>query len=371
MPKPLDLPGFTDLTAATAGRGMTAASYLALAIGLGALVILTVDPSYGIRHWWVQGLLWLCLAYFGWEWVVRLRHASQNQEMASYLLSGRGLVDTAAALAVPVALGLGAQPRSAWLLGVLWLLKPVPEIPGLRQLRRVMAQEAGPLSSVVAIFLIVVFIASAAMHVLERDAQPATFGSLPSTLWWAVVTMTTTGYGDSVPITPLGRMVGAVVMISGLGVFGLWTGILATGFAAENRRYNFIKTWETVSKVPFFSALGPAAIADVTHMLRRIDLPRRIMVIRRGQAGDCMYFIAAGEVEVELTGGKRVQLGEGAFFGELALFSNRPRSANVITTMTTTLLVLDLVEFRVLMGRHPDLARMIDAEGKRRAAENA
>jgi len=59
-----------------------------------------------------------------------------------------------------------------------------------------------------------------------------------------------------VPITPLGRLIAALVMICGLGVFGLWTGILATGFAAETRRDNFLKTWESVSKVPFFAALG-------------------------------------------------------------------------------------------------------------------
>ena len=86
-------------------------------------------------------------------------------------------------------------------------------------------------------------------------------------------------------------------MICGLGVFGLWTGILATGFAAETRRDNFLKTWESVSKVPFFAALGPAAIADVTHMLRTMDLPARTTIIRKGQIGDCMYFIAAGEVD--------------------------------------------------------------------------
>ena len=60
-------------------------------------------------------------------------------------------------------------------------------------------------------------------------------------------------------------------------------GILATGFAAETRRDNFLKTWETVSKVPFFATLGPAAIADVTHMLRTMDLPARTMIIRKGQ----------------------------------------------------------------------------------------
>src|SRR5829696_7532587 len=226
-----------------------------------------------------------------------------------------------------------------------------------------------PLLSVLVIFLMVVFLASVAEYFLERDVQPGTFGSVPAALWWAVVTLTTTGYGDVVPITPLGRMVAALVMISGLGVFGLWTGILATGFAAETRRDNFLKTWETVSKVPFYATLGPAAIADVTHMLRTMDLPARTMIIRKGQQGDCMYFIANGEAEVELPG-KKVALGEGAFFGEMALLGNNVRGANVTTTKVTRLLVLDLVDFRLLMARHPDLAETIDAEAQRRAQEN-
>jgi voltage-gated potassium channel len=188
-------------------------------------------------------------------------------------------------------------------------------------------------------------------------------------MWWAVVTLTTVGYGDAVPVTVLGRMIAAMVMICGLGVFGLWTGILATGFAAETRRDNFLKTWDSVSKVPFFASLGPSAIADVTHMLRTMDLPPRTMIIRKGQAGDCMYFIAAGEVEVDLPG-KKVQLGEGAFFGEMALLGNNLRSANITTTRLSKLLVLDLVDFRLLMARHPDLAETIDAEAKRRTLEN-
>ena len=249
------------------------------------------------------------------------------------------------------------------------MFKLVPGIPGLRQLRRVLVLESGPLLSVLVIFLMVLFLASVAVHFLERGVQPVAFGSVPATLWWAVATLTTTGYGDVVPVTPLGRMIAALVMICGLGVFGLWTGILATGFAAETRRANFLKTWESVSKVPFFAALGPSAIADVTHMLRTMDLPARTMIIRKGQAGDCMYFIADGEVEVDLPG-KKVALGDGAFFGEMALLGNNLRSANIITTRVSKLLVLDLVDFRLLMARHPDLAETIDAEAKRRALEN-
>jgi voltage-gated potassium channel len=293
----------------------------------------------------------------------------QQGRLSLYALSSSGIVDAIGALAVPVALLSGIEPRTAWLFSILWVLKVVPGIPGLRQLRRVMVMESGPLLSVLVIFLMVVFLASVAEYFLERDVQPTTFGSVPAALWWAVVTLTTTGYGDVVPITPLGRIVAAMVMISGLGVFGLWTGILATGFAAETRRDNFLKTWETVSKVPFFATLGPAAIADVTHMLRTMDLPARTMIIRKGQQGDCMYFIAAGEAEVELPG-KKVALGEGAFFGEMALLGNNVRGANVTTTKVTRLLVLDLVDFRLLMARHPDLAETIDAEAQRRAQEN-
>jgi voltage-gated potassium channel len=369
MSKTRVFPALTLFTTATAGRNMTRPAYVAVLAGVAMMLLLTVDPAYEAAHHWVDAVLWACLAFFMFEWMVRLRHALTAQRGWIYTLSGRGLLDAVSAAAIPLALVLGADPKSAWLLGIFWMFKVVPGIPGLRQLRRVLVLESGPLFSVLVIFLMVLFLASVAMYFLERDAQPSGFSSVPAALWWAVATLTTTGYGDVVPITPLGRLVAGLVMICGLGVFGLWTGILATGFAAETRRDNFLKTWESVSKVPFFAELGPAAIADVTHMLRTMDLPARTTIIRKGQAGDCMYFIAAGEVEVDLPG-KKVTLGDGAFFGEMALLGNNLRSANITTTRISRLLVLDLVDFRLLMARHPDLAETIDAEAKRRALEN-
>jgi voltage-gated potassium channel len=369
MSKPPVVPALTRFISATAGRNMTTAAYVAVTIGVAMMVLLTVDPAYAAAAPWIDALLCACLAYFVFEWLVRLRHMRRQGKLWFYALSSAGIVDAIGALAVPIAVLCGIAPKTAWLLGVLWVLKVVPGIPGLRQLRRVLVVESGPLASVLVIFLMVVFLASVAEYYLERDVQPQTFGSVPAALWWAVVTLTTTGYGDVVPITPLGRIVAAMVMISGLGVFGLWTGILATGFAAETRRDNFLKTWETVSKVPFFAHLGPAAIADVTQVLRTMDLPPRTMIIRKDTNGDCMYFVAAGEVEVDLPG-RKVPLGEGAFFGEMALLGNAKRGANVATTKVTRLLVLDLVDFRLLMARHPELAETIDAEAKRREREN-
>ena len=283
MPKRLIYPALAQFAAATAGRNMTKAAYIAVMTGVAMMALLTVAPDHDTAHHGVHAVLWVCLAYFIYEWLVRLRQAVMTHRVWSYVSSVRGLVDAAGAVTVPLAMLFGADPKTAWLLSIVWVLKVVPGIPGLRQLRRVLVQESGPLLSVLVIFLMVVFLASVAEYYLERDVQPGTFGSVPAALWWAVVTLTTTGYGDVVPITPLGRVVAALVMICGLGVFGLWTGILATGFAAETRRDNFLKTWESVSKVPFFAALGPAAIADVTHMLRTMDLPPRTMIIRKGQ----------------------------------------------------------------------------------------
>jgi voltage-gated potassium channel len=368
MTKQSAFPLLARFAAATIDRRVTAAGYVAIAAGLAAILLLTVDEAHEARRS-VEVILWSCLAFFIFEWIIRLRHAIRLRRLAGYATSSRGLVDAAAALAVPIALVSCIEAKSAWLLGVIWLLKVVPGVPGLRQLRRVIVVESGSLLSVLVLFLMVLFLASVAVFLLERDVQPAAFGSLPATLWWAVATLTTTGYGDVVPVTPLGRLIAALVMICGLGVFGLWTGILATGFAAETRRDNFLKTWESVSKVPFFAALGPAAIADVTQMLRTMDLPARTTIIRKGQTGDCMYFLASGEVEVDLPG-KKVRLGDGAFFGEMALLGNNLRSANIATTRITRLLVLDLVDFRLLMARHPDLAETIDAEAKRRELEN-
>ena len=74
---------------------------------------------------------------------------------------------------------LGTNPKTAWLLGVLWMFKVVPGIPGLRQLRRVLVQESGPLLSVLVIFLMVLFLASVAVYFLERDVQPVELRQYP------------------------------------------------------------------------------------------------------------------------------------------------------------------------------------------------
>jgi hypothetical protein len=110
MSKPLVLSTLARFTAKTAGRDMTRAAYAAVAAGVAAMVVLTVAPAYEVAHHWVDAVLWACLVYFVFEWLVRLRHMARQGWLSLYALSGSGVVDAIGALAVPAALLSGIEP---------------------------------------------------------------------------------------------------------------------------------------------------------------------------------------------------------------------------------------------------------------------
>src|SRR5277367_7025475 len=91
----------TQFVTATAGRNMTKAAYVAVAVGVATMVLLTVNPAYEAAHHWVDSILWACLAFFCFEWIVRIRHSRRSGR--AYLTTGRGLLDTAGVIAVPIA----------------------------------------------------------------------------------------------------------------------------------------------------------------------------------------------------------------------------------------------------------------------------
>ncbi len=81
--------------------------------------------------------------------------------------------------------------------------------------------------------LILLIMASSLMYFVESDAQPEVFSSIPAAMWWGVATLTTVGYGDVYPITPLGKFLGSIIAILGIGLFALPAGILASGFSEQ------------------------------------------------------------------------------------------------------------------------------------------
>jgi voltage-gated potassium channel len=349
--------------------------HVVIAAGIAIMLALTVEEwreAYGDL---LTDLFDVIAGFFVFEYVLRFlvapgapgaEHRGVWRARLSWTVSFGGIYDLAAA--VP---GLIALPdsRDATLIGFIWVFKYVRYSPGLSMLERVVTHARHALLSVVLGLVIVLLAAASIVYLLERGGDSA-FRSIPAALWWAIVTLTTTGYGDVVPQTAAGRVVAGMVMVCGIMVFALLAGILATGYAEEMRRREFLRTWDLVAKVPFFHNLGATLIAEVARLLRARDYPATAVIVRRGEPGDCMFFVADGEVEIDLDP-RRLRLGTGSFFGELALLTGAPRNATVSTTRSCTLLTLDIVDFFELLGRQPELARVIHEEANRRLGPGA
>lgn len=319
-------------------------------------------------------------SFFFTEYLLRLWFApeiphpsklSTGQARLRWAVSPTGVIDLLAMIpALAVVSGearLGAESASVFVL--LWVLKLATRAPGVALIARVIHNERSALGAAAALFAIVLFSSATIAHWLEAETQPQFFGSIPSSLWWAVVTLTTTGYGDVVPQSPVGRLLGGVVMIAGISVLALLAGILANGFAEEVRRREFVRIWDLVAKVPFFSDVGAIAVADIVGQLRSRSFSAGQTVFSKGEAGDAMYFLVSGSVQVHI-GARTECLREGAFFGELALLGRKPRSADVVTLTPCTTLVLDVADFYRLAGQQPGLIAAIEVEAKRRLAKD-
>jgi voltage-gated potassium channel len=203
-----------------------------------------------------------------------------------------------------------------------------------------------------------VLFSATAIHLAEHDAQPENFGSIPAAMWWAIVTITTVGYGDVTPLTLAGRMIASVTMVTGYVMLGLPVGIVATAFAEEIHRREFVVTWSMVASVPLFRTLDATAIAEIMRYLSAQSIPAGTLIVRRGDIAQSMYFIADGEVEIELPG-EPVRLGVGQFFGEMAILHQTPRTANVRSVAPTKLLILDAFDLQTLIGRNPEIGDAI------------
>ena len=307
----------------------------------------------------------LCLAVsalFAVHYALRLY---QSPVRTSWAMSTPAIIDLLAAAPVPLALVLGASPETARLFGVFWALKLIRHNPAFTLFTRVLRNERQPLASVTTVFVVVILFAATIAFLAERQVQPEAFDSVPSAIWWAVTTVTTTGYGDRVPATFVGRVLAGATMISGIGLFALWAGILASGFAQELRRRSFLESWDMVVRLPLFRNLGAAPLAEIARLLKVQNCRAETVIVRTGQPGDSMYFIAEGEAEV-LAGAARIRLKPGQFFGEAALITGEPRNATVVAVGPVRLLRLDVIEFRDLASRLPELLAIIRSEDSRR-----
>ena len=228
-----------------------------------------------------------------------------------------------------------------------------------------MRNESRPLLATLLVVAVLLVIESAIMYVLERETQPKVFASIPHAMWWAIVTIATVGYGDMYPVTPAGKIFGGAIMVIGIALFAVPAGILATGFASEIRKRDFVVTWQTVASVPLFAGLDASRIAEISRLLKRQVVPAQYAVVRRSDPADAMFFIMAGEVQVDVAPAP-VKLGRGQYFGEIGLIRDTVRTATVTTLTECQLLSLDVADFRRLLEGNPSLKATITRTAEER-----
>ena len=197
----------------------------------------------GIFFDWVEHF---SIAAFTFEYVVRLwictlreKYKSPVKGRIKYILSPFALIDLLAVLPffIPYFNHLDLRfVRTLRLFRFLRVFKLGRYFHALNTLGRVIVSKKHELIVSLMIVLLLLFFSSVIMFYFENEAQPEAFSSIPKSLWWGVATLTTVGYGDIYPITAMGRFLGAIISILGIGVFALPTGILASGFAEQLHR---------------------------------------------------------------------------------------------------------------------------------------
>ena len=250
------------------------------------------------------------------------------------------------------------------------LLMLVRYSPALQTLGRVVTDEYRALLGALLVILILLLFASSGMYLIERHMQPDKFGSIPQAAWWALATLTTVGYGDVVPVTPLGKMLGGVVMLLGVGMIALPVAIIATGFSQESTRHQFVVTWGMIARVPLFGSMDYSEIAEITKVLYSRTFMPGVPIVRASDAGDAMFIIASGEAVVEISPGQHALLKEGDFFGEMALLEHRRHKHDVVAKTRCRVYVLDSMSLARLERRHPEIMQQIRKMAEARVLAN-
>ena len=208
--------------------------------------------------------------------------------------------------------------------------------------------------------LSVLLLFSTIMYFVEREAQPDKFGSIPLAIWWGMETLTTVGYGDVHPITPLGKVLGTLTMLLGIGMFALPAAILGSAYYEEMQKRNFLVTFEAILEVPLFEELPIKALSKINEKLDAVLLPPHEAVFEKGEEADSMYIIESGRAQVELE--TPIVLEKGDYFGEMGLVNNNPRTATITTLEEVKLLQLKKEDLEELFDEHPVLFQAIEAK---------
>jgi voltage-gated potassium channel len=189
---------------------------------------------------------WFSVSIFLTEYLLRIWSiAADNRNPAKtslgrrarYIFSFTGLIDLAAILPsiLPLIMG-GVDLRWLRVLRLVRLLKISHYSSALEDLFSAVYEERRSFAAALYLMAIALFLSSSMMYLAEYEVQPEHFRSIPQTMWWSLITLTTVGYGDVFPITPMGKVIGAFTALMGVCTVALLTGIVASAFSNQMAR---------------------------------------------------------------------------------------------------------------------------------------
>jgi len=182
---------------------------------------------------------WLFALLFSAEYLARVWAAGEEPRYAEwrgrlrYMRQPFPLIDLIAI--IPFFISLGTNDafvvRLARLLRILTLARLGEFSEAAMLMGRALAVRRFELLLSFSMAMGVLIIAATLLHMMEAEAQPAAFGSIPRAMWWSVVTLATVGYGDVYPTTVMGKIVGGITAISAVVLIAMPTGMLAAAFS--------------------------------------------------------------------------------------------------------------------------------------------
>ena len=288
---------------------------------------------------------------------VRARLGPLRARLA-WLRSPAGLIDFLSVVPFVLAALTSVDLRVLALLRPLRIFKLARYSPGFRSLIEAVRIERHALAACLVILGVAVLVAATAMYIAERHIQPDKFGTVPDAMWWAVTTVTTVGYGDVVPVSALGRIVGAATMVTGLVMLALPIAIIATSFARVIARNEFVASAGMIARMPLFAGLDTHAMMDLLPSIATRTYDPGEVVLRKGEPVRALHLVALGEIELERAR-QRCRLGAGDAFG--GHHDDAAAALAVRAVTRSRLLIVEEHDVLELCDRMPGLVGRIDA----------
>lgn len=346
---------------------------IALIVSNVIMVILETVPSlYRPYHWFFSTFEAFTVYAFALEYAVRVWCAPEDPRIGyDHPLTGRlrfalrpmMIIDfiAFAPFFLTMFTGGALDLRALRVLRLLRLLKIARYSQALPAMLGVLYAERRALLGSFILLLCTVCASGEVMYLVEGRGQPEHFGTLPDSMYWAITTLSTVGYGDEVPLTGFGKLVAALTMVMGLVLFAMPIGIISKGFVDGLHRREFSITWSMVKRQPLFNDFSVEAVGQIVDLMGAALLQDHTRIAIAGQPAHNLYLIISGRARAEDDTGA-YDLEAGDMFGEEALVDDAVYGKTVVARTEIRLMVLPSDDLRRISRKFPLLARRIRNE---------